>query len=496
MVRRPIVIMAVFAMAGVYTFSGLVGNWGIIIFSALALLTSALLFVTMKAGMGVTVAWVVAFFVFGGITHYQHSVYMRDGEILADGRVAIVGRVLDVDEWIDVSYEDRRRLVVQVSAVGGEAADFRIWLHTDDLETEFRYGDEIYAITNLVQAEVRRHSRDLQRAFVNLARGKRAVGGATYLEVTGNSVRFWDAGRMAFNVRRYIKGTVGRLFAADEAAIARGMMIGDKTGITDEMHKAIRGSGISHLVVVSGLHVSILVMAFMMMFKGFAVNRVMLKILAAAFMVVFFVTVGYAPSVTRAVVMAMIAMFAGAFWRRGDIFTTIALALMAVLAFRPYSMFEPGFQLSFACVLGIALFARPLEKMGGGAIWKKFVILLIISVATTVITAFATARFFYTVNLTAIWTNIVAIPIAQLALIGSYAIVILSVISETLAGILVPAVRVLLRMMVIVAEFGARHTYVSMDARPMTFTGTALYGAILYVIYAVEKEAVKWLGER
>ena len=63
--------------------------------------------------------------------------------------------------------------------------------------------------------------------------------------------------RYAVAARQAVRNTVSRYLNGDEGALITSMLIGDRSGLSDSAYSAVKGSGISHITVVSGLHLSI-----------------------------------------------------------------------------------------------------------------------------------------------------------------------------------------------------------------------------------------------
>ena len=111
-------------------------------------------------------------------------------------------------------------------------------------------------------------------------------------------------------------------------------------------------SGVSHIVAVSGMHVSFLV-GFMMFFFG---KRRKLALLAAPVIVLFMAMVGFTPSVTRAGIMQLLLLFSPFVMREYDPVTSLGISLLVILVFNPDAVFDPSLQMSFGAVAGIMLF--------------------------------------------------------------------------------------------------------------------------------------------
>lgn len=140
-------------------------------------------------------------------------------------------------------------------------------------------------------------------------------------------------------------------------AVGVAMLLGTRTGLSDELKTAFAESGTMHILAISGANVGILAGLL------WAVCRVLRFGPAATAVVVLVGILGYAfvadaqPPVLRAVVMIAVLVAGMPWYRSGSIMNGIALAALGVLLWNPMFLFDVGAQLSFLTV--IALFWAP-----------------------------------------------------------------------------------------------------------------------------------------
>lgn len=158
--------------------------------------------------------------------------------------------------------------------------------------------------------------------------------------------------RFAANVARYLPREEGSVLAA--------MASGDKSRLPDDVADNYRAAGISHLLVVSGLHLSLVCGVF-----GARTGRFWrLRAVAAIFVVLFMmVLTGFSPSVLRAGVCALILHLGGLLLLAADPLTSMGLAAVLISLQGPYAVCDIAFQLSFAAALGVVLAGEMLRPM-------------------------------------------------------------------------------------------------------------------------------------
>ena len=172
--------------------------------------------------------------------------------------------------------------------------------------------------------------------------------------------RPWD--QIAY-LRRTVNRLISRCFPGDTEGFARALLLGDKTGLTDQISLDFRVTGLSHIVAVSGLHVSIF---FALIYRLTGKRRMLTAMLGIPGVLLFAAVAGFTPSVTRAAVMQILMMLALVIRRDYDPPRALAFAVVGMLCVNPLVIASAGFQMSVASVAGIFLFySRIYSRLGG-----------------------------------------------------------------------------------------------------------------------------------
>jgi len=147
------------------------------------------------------------------------------------------------------------------------------------------------------------------------------------------------------------------------AALIQALILGDGSALPQDVRGSYRASGLAHVLALSGLHIGVILLilsAVMLPLRFFACRNIYAVMVVCALWAYALFT-GMSVSVTRAVVMASVLIFARALGRRYSPVNSLAVAAIVILAVRPVSLFDIGFQLSFTAVLAIILLAGPLN---------------------------------------------------------------------------------------------------------------------------------------
>ena len=148
----------------------------------------------------------------------------------------------------------------------------------------------------------------------------------------------------------------------ERRALVEGVLLGDDTGLTPGLKNAFRRSGLYHLLAVSGQNVVLLAGGMIGLAWLLGIGRAWAHAAALAAIGAYVVAVGPQPSVIRAAVSGAAVSIAWLAARERDPWHVLLLAAVALLAWNPYTLFDAGFQLSFAAVIAIFLAVRPLLR--------------------------------------------------------------------------------------------------------------------------------------
>jgi competence protein ComEC len=170
------------------------------------------------------------------------------------------------------------------------------------------------------------------------------------------------------SIRVHIGQFFDRNLTYPENAEMRALVIGDQGEIGEPLRQTFARTGMAHLLVISGLHLSVVAAAtfavarlMMMLLPGLANRGYANKVAALAAMLAvcaYASIAGHHVSTVRALVMVLAYMLAVAIDRSREAIASLALAAIVICVELPGSTADIGFQLSFASVIAIVLGMR------------------------------------------------------------------------------------------------------------------------------------------
>lgn len=154
--------------------------------------------------------------------------------------------------------------------------------------------------------------------------------------------------------------------SGDNYAVAAAVLLGYDDSMESELKQDYIMAGAMHILCVSGLHVGIiyLVVSFLLGFmRNKRINRILKAVLLLLTVWAYATITGLSPSVQRASIMISVFIIGELLVRNRDTYNTLAISALILLLINPYLIFNVGFQLSYAAVIGIVTFHQPIYKL-------------------------------------------------------------------------------------------------------------------------------------
>ena len=167
-----------------------------------------------------------------------------------------------------------------------------------------------------------------------------------------------------FKFKNFLLDRQKELFADFSYGFVNAVTLGDKRGIDLELATAFKRAGLSHVLVISGMHLSIISGIVYFLFRKFGIRKS--AIIALSTTLFYIALTGFAPSITRAGIMNIIMYLAIVFREDYDGLTSLSAACLIICLLNPYSAADISLQLSVASTTGILTILPPTRKF----VWK------------------------------------------------------------------------------------------------------------------------------
>lgn len=293
-----------------------------------------------------------------------------------------------------------------------------------------------------------------------------------------------EEGRYAYTLGRLREKYVEVLHAyVDEpgASLASGMLFGTDS-FSKEISTAFKVAGLSHIIVLSGFNISILISVVMVLTLYLPLT---LRVLVSTFSISFFILmVGGEVSIVRATIMAFFSLLALFFGRQYIARQALLLSFLCIVLYQPrHLIFDASLHLSFLATAGIIYMNDSImvlfSKVTSDSLKGVFVTTVSAYVATLPYLMWS----FGTTSLYALVANSLVLPLVPWTMLLSFLVVVFSYISPVLASVLGYLTTLLCSYSVTVAQLVSTLPYASISGSISFTVMLFMYLGIVFMLY-------------
>jgi competence protein ComEC len=233
----------------------------------------------------------------------------------------------------------------------------------------------------------------------------------------------WPMEVVVLPLRRYIRAAIGSNLEGAAAGLLLGVLLGEKRQVPTEVRDQFRSAGLAHALVVSGMHVGIVAVFVLNALRLCGIALAPSQIGTMVFLFVYAAVTQANPPVVRAVIVACVVLTGRLVEREGDIYNSLGLAALCILALWPASLLGLSFQLSFVATFAIVGLHGPLLRIfparwrDGGSWRGQYIALPIcVSLAAQMGTGPLIALYFQQWSPIGLLANLVVAPLLAAAL--------------------------------------------------------------------------------
>lgn len=165
---------------------------------------------------------------------------------------------------------------------------------------------------------------------------------------------------LAGSVRSYVKTHI--MSGSDNYHILLSIITGERCYISDELYGRVIDSGVSHILVVSGMHLVLLCGGLERILRVFFKRGILKDLMVLAFVFMMSIICGFGMSILRAALIYLLRVVYRVLGRRSDGVHSLSFAVVAVLLVNPYAFHSVSFQLSYSATFGILVLSQKLSK--------------------------------------------------------------------------------------------------------------------------------------
>ena len=379
----------------------------------------------------------------------------------------IVGTI--ISNPIDKQYKNQYILKVEEINGNKKYKNTNLQLNVKKEKETLNYGDEIIVKGNFEEASTARNEGGFD--YKQYLKSKNIYGIITVDKkdietINKNNVGIIDL--IANKFRNSMKGKIGENLPNETSELLSGMLIGEKSNLQKEIQEDFRDSSLSHVLAISGMHVSYVMLGVTFVISKIKFSKKMSKIVTILILLFFIILTGKTASVTRACFMSSYIILASLLHKKAHVLGSISISLLIILIINPYFILDIGLQLSYGGTIGIVLIYPILKKYKKKKedkcskfkkiIYKikdKIIDTILITISANLV-IFPIVLFHYnTMSFTFIISNLLISPIIGIIIILGFLSVFASYIINPISKVMFFILQIFLNLLTQIAHFCA-----------------------------------------
>ena len=299
-------------------------------------------------------------------------------------------------------------------------------------------------------------------------------------------------------VRKYILEIFDNLFITEENlyAFSRAAVLGEKAEVSKDMKDKFKYTGLAHLIVISGTHISLVVIGIVKILDGLSLGYRFKYLMAFVALTFYCALIGFSPGILRAYIMGAMMILARILFEQEDSKKSLLVSFIVIIVLNPYSLFDISMQLSYAAVIAI-IFVNPefkkfyekkiLDKIKNEVL-RNTVDLIFLSLTIQITSIPLFLYYFEKLPLFSFLLNIVGIPIGTVVIQCLFLAVLLNIFKLSLFnGIVVFITEVIFKAFEGFISAGSKIPLlqISINGKVPLWTVFAYYGMLFFITFFV-----------
>lgn len=212
-----------------------------------------------------------------------------------------------------------------------------------------------------------------------------------------------------------------------EKGLAEALLIGYKNDVDKTLLQSYANTGVIHVIAISGLHLGLIYWLLVQLMKLWRLKKELVFVKPIIIIIclwIFSILAGAQPSILRAAVMFTFLVVGNSFRKNMSIINSLAASAFLLLCYNPFWLWDVGFQLSYAALLSIVVFMKPIYNLMYvknkllDHLWQ----LVAVSIAAQLLTTPFSLYYFQQFPNYFLLTNVVAVPLSSLILLAEIAL--------------------------------------------------------------------------
>lgn len=284
----------------------------------------------------------------------QNSNYEKTYTQLASKKtIELTGTIISSKE--EKTYYNKYKIVTKI-----QNKKYRFYIMVDK-KKRLEYGDKIQLKGTYIKPEIQRNYKgfDYSKYLKQLKiYGTIKCSKVEKIKQNQTNIMFQTSNK----IKEKIIENTKHILNEEEASVFLGLMLGYKNDIDENTQNNFRNASMAHILAVSGMHISYVILGINLIFKRILGKRK--TYILSIFVLIFYMFItNFSPSVTRAGIMGILLLLSKIIYTKNDIYTSMSISLFAILTYNPFLILNSGLQLSYCGVLGIIILNKNITKI-------------------------------------------------------------------------------------------------------------------------------------
>ena len=293
---------------------------------------------------------------------WEEKAFEKESVIYPQSAAEVIGEISEIG-----ATDSGCRLVLKNCRISNERIR-RIYCYLDQGEN-LKLGMKIRVIGNLEFPERARNPGQFNFHGYCRAKGISGIQKGESMEILSSEYLWVQEKLREFGLA--CSEQIDRISEDSDHGILKAILLGDRSDMNETIYETYRKNGISHVLAISGLHVSVIGMGLWKVLRKAGLGYCSAGTAAFLFLFAYGSVTGFGPSVVRSVFMMGISFLAGVFGRTYDMPTAMCIPAIGLIWIRPFLITQASFQLSFLAVGTVFFAGEYLEKYWKMCGWKK-----------------------------------------------------------------------------------------------------------------------------
>lgn len=303
----------------------------------------------LKGGLAIKVKFLIIIILLMGLCYDIALIFSF--EIIYPEEMEITCICEVIKEKESKEYYDKYILKVIENKILSKSKNTKLILYIKK-DKEYKVGDIIKVKGNFQKGEVTRNYKGFSyRKYLS----QNKIYGIIFADETNIISQRQDLYFVFGKIRAIVEERIDKLYKGEYANFLKGLLIGNKSELDENIIEDFQTSSISHILAISGLHISFILVGINFILEKIINSKNIRNYLLIGFLIFFLILTGNSVSCMRACIMNIFMLLSFGFHRKNNFFISFIWSFIIIIFFNPYNLFNVGMWLSYGGTIGIVI---------------------------------------------------------------------------------------------------------------------------------------------